>query len=112
MTTVKINHEESLQNNSGLKAQKHLDTFDALILDAKLRQSLVTVRSLGSRGMRVAALEVAASLQKAKSVPTFSSRWCKRSGVVPSYEQNTEPFLAYLKQFVDTIGAKVLITSF
>ena len=111
MTTVKINNQESLHSNSGLKAQKHLDTFDALVLDAKLRQSLVTVRSLGSRGMRVAALEVATSLQKAKSVPTFSSRWCKRSSVVPSFEQNTEPFLAYLKQFVDTIGAKVLITS-
>ena len=110
MTNVKLNNAEALQNN-GLRTQKHLETFDALVLDAKLRQSLVTVRSLGSRGMRVAALEVATSLQKAKSVPTFSSRWCQRSGIVPSYEQNAEPFLAYLKQFVDTIGAKVLITS-
>ena len=94
MTTLKINNEESLQNTTGPRRQKRLDAFDALVLDAKLRQSLVTVRSLGSRGMRIAALEVAASLQKAKSVPTFSSRWCERSGVVPSYEQNTEPFLA------------------
>ncbi len=29
--------------------------YDALVLDAKLRQSLVTVRSLGKRGLRVAA---------------------------------------------------------
>lgn len=110
MINANINDTASHWNNA-LRDQKHLDTFDALILDAKLRQSLVTVRSLGSRGIRVAALEVATNLQKAKSVPTFSSRWCRRSGIIPSYEQNTEPFLDYLRQFVDTIGAKVLITS-
>ncbi len=110
MINPEVNDSEALSNED-LRAQKRLDMFDVLVLDAKLRQSLVTVRSLGSRGMHVAALEVAASLQKAKSVPTFSSRWCKRSGVVPSYEQNAEPFLDYLRQFVDTIGAKVLITS-
>jgi hypothetical protein len=31
--------------------------YAALVLDARLRQSLVTVRSLGSRGLRVTALE-------------------------------------------------------
>ncbi len=30
--------------------------YDALVLDAGLRQSLMTARSLGSRGLRVAAL--------------------------------------------------------
>lgn len=110
MTNVKTTDKAFLQNYD-VRIQGHLGTFDALVLDAKLRQSLVTVRSLGSKGMRVAALEVANNLQKAKSVPTFSSRWCQRSGIVPSYKQNTEPFLAYLQQFVDTIGAKVLITS-
>ncbi|GAC1388653.1 MAG: hypothetical protein NVS4B12_01660 [Ktedonobacteraceae bacterium] len=110
MTNTKTNDRESVPKHD-LRLQKHTDTFDALILDAKLRQSLVTVRSLGSRGIRIAALEVANNLEKARSVPTFSSRWCKRVGVVPSYEHNTEPFLAYLRQFVDTIGAKVLITS-
>ena len=110
MTNVKITDKAILQNHN-FRVQGHLDTFDVLVLDAKLRQSLVTVRSLGSRGMRVAALEVANNLQKAKSVPTFSSRWCHRSGIMPAYEQNAEPFLAYLQQFVDTIGAKVLITS-
>jgi hypothetical protein len=42
--------------------------YDALVLDAVLRQSLVTVRSLGCRGLRVAALDTS------KSVSTFSSR--------------------------------------
>ena len=110
MTTIKINEIVSLQNNY-VGMDKQPETFDALILDAKLRQSLVTVRSLGAKGMRVAALEVANSIQKAKRVPTFSSRWCKRSGIAPSYEQDTEPFLIYLKQFIETFGVKVLITS-
>ncbi|GAC1619800.1 MAG: hypothetical protein NVS4B11_11390 [Ktedonobacteraceae bacterium] len=110
MTNTKINGTESIQGNDR-ETHKRPEMFDALVLDAKLRQSLVTVRSLGSRGMSIAALEVADSLEKAKSVPTFSSRWCKRSGIVPSYEHDTEPFLTYLRQFVDTIGAKVLITA-
>ncbi|GAC1388750.1 MAG: hypothetical protein NVSMB38_00110 [Ktedonobacteraceae bacterium] len=110
MTNTKINGTESIQGNDR-ETHKRPEMFDALVLDAKLRQSLVTVRSLGSRGMSIAALEVADSLEKAKSVPAFSSRWCKRSGIVPSYEHDTEPFLTYLRQFVDTIGAKVLITA-
>ena len=32
------------------------ETYDVLVLDARLRQSLAAVRSLGSRGLRVAAL--------------------------------------------------------
>jgi len=92
-------------------------TYDALILDAKLRQSLVTVRSLGRRGMHVAALEISdlagkpTSSDRAKGVPTFSSRWCQRSYVAPSYEHHTEPFLTYLTQLLDTTGAEVIITS-
>jgi hypothetical protein len=50
-------------------------TYDALVLDARLGQSLATVRSLGSRGLRVAALGSSAEL------PAFSSRWCQRAFV-------------------------------
>jgi predicted ATP-grasp superfamily ATP-dependent carboligase len=83
----------------------HRVPYDALVLDAGLRQSLVTVRSLGHRGLRIAALEAS------KSVPTFSSRWCQRSFVAPSYEQNTEPYHAYLERLLDHTGARVLFTS-
>lgn len=83
----------------------HRVPYDALVLDAGLRQSLVTVRSLGHRGLRIAALETS------KSVPTFSSRWCQRSFVAPSYEQNTEPYHAYLERLLDDTGARVLFTS-
>ena len=83
-------------------------TYDALVLDAQLRQSLVAVRSLGRRGLRVAALEVSNSI---RSVPTFSSRWCQQAYMAPSYEQSTEPYLTYLEQLLDHTGAHVLITS-
>lgn len=80
-------------------------TFDALVLDARLRQSLVSVRSLGSRGLQVAALE------NTSDVPTFTSRWCRERFCAPLYEQETGPYLTYLRQVLDCTGARVLITS-
>src|SRR5881409_1828913 len=62
--------------------------FDALVLNASLRQSLVTVRSLGRRGISVAALD------NSSSVPAFSSRWCQRGFVCPT-DLGTEAYLAY-----------------
>ena len=53
----------------------HQARYDVLILEAKLRQSLVTARSLGSRGLRVAGLETS------DGVPTFWSRWCQQGFV-------------------------------
>ena len=78
--------------------------YDALVLDAGLRQSLVAVRSLGSKGVRVAALETS------DSVPTFSSRWCQQK-LVCSADEGTKEYLTYLEQVLDSTGARVLITS-
>ena len=80
-------------------------TFDALVLDARLRQSLVTVRSLGRRGLRVAALETF------MGTPTFSSRWCQQAFCAPSFEQDTEPYLVYLEQLLARTKVGVLIAS-
>ncbi len=80
------------------------EVYDALVLDARLRQSLMTVRSLGSRGLRVAALETFAG------VPTFSSRWCQKAFVCPA-DVGTKDYLTYLEQVLDSTGARVLITS-
>ena len=49
--------------------------YDALVLDAQLRQSLVTVRSLGCHGKNIAALEISSLIKEAKRAPAFSSRW-------------------------------------
>jgi predicted ATP-grasp superfamily ATP-dependent carboligase len=80
-------------------------SYDALVLDAHLRQSLVTVRSLGRRGFRVAALGSVPGL------PALSSRWCQAGFRAPPYEQHIEPYLAYLRQLLNRIEAGVLITS-
>src|SRR2546425_12955609 len=80
--------------------------YDALVLDGRLRQSLTTVRSLGSRGLRVAVLETFDS----GGVPAFSSRWCQQRFVCPA-SQGTEAYLTYLEQLLDRTDAGVLITS-
>jgi predicted ATP-grasp superfamily ATP-dependent carboligase len=97
---------ESVENRTPQKV-----AYDALILDAQLRQSLVTMRSLGRRGLCVAALEVANLLKPSPHVPTFASRWCQGTYIAPSYERGTEVFLDYLLRFLDNTGARVLIPS-
>jgi predicted ATP-grasp superfamily ATP-dependent carboligase len=82
-------------------------TYDALVLDGRLRQSLATVRSLGSRGLRVAVLETSDTA----GVPAFWSRWCQQSFVCPA-KVGTEAYLTYLEQVLDSTGARVLISSF
>src|SRR5712691_10082113 len=78
--------------------------FDALVLDARLRQSLVTVRSLGRRGVSSAALETVSN------VPAFSSRWCQQGFLCPANEA-TDAYLVYLEQVLERTGARVLIPS-
>jgi predicted ATP-grasp superfamily ATP-dependent carboligase len=84
--------------------RKQVGAIDALILDACLRQSLVSVRSLGSRGLHVAAIDTL------NVAPAFSSRWCQRSFVSPSSEA-TEEYLTFLERLLELTGAQVLISS-
>lgn len=79
--------------------------YDALVLDGRLRQSLATVRSLGSRGLHVAVLETF----DIEGVPAFSSRWCEQRFVCPVME-GTKAYLTYLEQLLDHINVRVLIT--
>ncbi len=80
--------------------------YDALVLDARLRQSVVTVRSLGSRGLRVAALETVDGLP----APALSSRWCQQQAICAARE-GTKEYLTCLERILDANGARVLITS-
>ncbi len=79
-------------------------TYDVLVLDARARQSLVAIRSLGKRGLRVAAMETKSS------VPAFSSRWCHKKIVCP-VEEGTEAYLECLEQAIERTGVKVIIPS-
>ena len=78
--------------------------YDVLILDAYLRQALVSIRSLGRRGLGIAALD------SNSTPPAFSSRWCKRGFVCPASEATNE-YLDYLEQLIELTDAQVLIPS-
>jgi predicted ATP-grasp superfamily ATP-dependent carboligase len=80
-----------------------MEPVDALVLNARLRQSLATVRSLGRRGLSVAALET-------YDAPALTSRWCRQKFVCPAAE-GTDAYLAYLEEVLERTGARVLIPS-
>src|SRR5437870_12276560 len=77
---------------------------DALVLDASLRQSLVTVRSLGRRPLEVAAAETH------DHAPAFASRWCRRGSALPAKE-GTDAYQAILEHWLERTGARALIAS-
>jgi predicted ATP-grasp superfamily ATP-dependent carboligase len=79
-----------------------VQTYDALVLDARLRQSLATVRSLGKRGLQVAAQETF------DGVPTFSSRWCRQAFICPT-DGSAQAYLTALEQLFDRAHIQVLI---
>jgi predicted ATP-grasp superfamily ATP-dependent carboligase len=83
----------------------HQASYDVLVLDAWLRQSLVTVRSLGRRGLRVAALG------SSRGLPAFASRWCQHAFCAPSYEHDFQPYLSYLERVLDSHKVGALIVS-
>jgi predicted ATP-grasp superfamily ATP-dependent carboligase/glycine/D-amino acid oxidase-like deaminating enzyme len=78
--------------------------WDALVLDARLRQALVTARSLGRRGLSVAALAGSGS------VPTFSSRFCVR-GFVCSSPPATEAYFSEFQALLSRTTVRVVIPS-
>jgi len=77
---------------------------DALVLDASLRQALVTVRSLGRRGLTIAAAETH------PEAPAFASRWCQAGIVFPARE-GTDAYAALLEQWLDRSAARVVFAS-
>jgi predicted ATP-grasp superfamily ATP-dependent carboligase len=77
---------------------------DALVLDASLRQSLVTVRSLGRRGLAVDALETT------RDALAFASRWCRRAWVCPTHE-GSDDYADYVEQILARSGAMIVIPS-
>ena len=94
----------SIPNSSG-------SAFDVIVMDAGLRQSLVSVRTLGRRGLRVGALEIETNAVPSSTVATFASRWCQEHFIAPAYEQSTQPYLTYVQKVLDQTNARVLIIS-
>jgi predicted ATP-grasp superfamily ATP-dependent carboligase len=74
--------------------------YNALVLNASLRQALVTVRSLGRQGCAVAASDTM------QGAPAFSSRWCRHGFICPESEA---AYFRQLEHWLDHFGAQVLI---
>lgn len=77
----------------------------AHVLDARLRQSLVSVRALGRAGLAVGGIECAAD------VPAFGSRWCSVRSVVPDVAQDATRFAQAVLDVLAAYPAKVIIPS-
>ena len=78
-------------------------SYDALVLDAGQRQALVTVRSLGRRGLRIAGMETGGG------IPAFASRWCRQGFDAPNYAHGAQSYLACLENVLDRSPVDVLI---
>src|SRR5690348_7848659 len=79
-----------------------VSSIDALVLNARLRQALVTIRSLGRRGLTVAAVDSVSDL------PAFRSRWCRRH-FIDSAGPPTSGSVAHLEELLDQVDVGVLI---
>jgi predicted ATP-grasp superfamily ATP-dependent carboligase len=77
----------------------------ALVLDADLRQSLVTVRSLGRAGVTVHAAEMHGE------APAFASRWCASRTLLPDVASDPAAFVVAVGELCESIGRPVVITS-
>ena len=78
--------------------------LDGLVLDGGTRQSLVTVRSLGRRGLAMGALETFGQ------APAFSSRWC-RARFVCREGHGTPGYLRATEEALHRTGASFIVPS-
>jgi len=82
--------------------------LDVLVLDARLRQSLVCVQRLGRSGLTVGAAE-SAGLDDA--VPAFRSRWCRARAWLPAHDEPDAVQLHELLQLIRQSRPRVLLAS-
>jgi predicted ATP-grasp superfamily ATP-dependent carboligase len=86
-----------------------LDSYDILILDAAYKQSLVSARSLGRAGLRVAMAECFAEYDPSLPVPAFRSRHSSRNVVLPSYATDPVAFGSAVVDFVREHPTRVVL---
>jgi predicted ATP-grasp superfamily ATP-dependent carboligase len=85
------------------------DDYDILILDASMKQSLASVRSLGKAGLRVAAGESVAQFDPAVPLPTLRSRYCLRGLVLPDLVSDAPAFIAAVTEFARDHATRVVL---
>ena len=85
--------------------------YDVLVLDASVKQSLASVRSLGKAGLRVTAGESVAQFDPAVPLPTFRSHYCQRSLALPDLVLDTPAFVAAVTEFVRDHSIRVVLAT-
>ncbi|MGH3167426.1 MAG: ATP-grasp domain-containing protein, partial [Trebonia sp.] len=83
--------------------------YDVLVLDASMKQSLASIRSLGKAGLRVAAGESVAHINPAVPVPAFRSRYCLHALELPDLVKDTAAFVAAVTEFVRARSPRVVL---
>jgi len=104
-------HAVVSRGNQGEVRMSKTDKYDILILDAMLKQSLASARSLGRAGLRVAMGESLAHFNPSWPVPAFRSRFCHKSLVLPDLDDDAPAFVAAVIQFVRDHSPRVILTS-
>src|SRR5215472_16923229 len=74
--------------------------YDILVLDAEHKQALAAARSLGREGLRIALGESLTLHRENPPLPSFRSRHCSRSVVLPSYHDDPGLYVAAVIDFV------------
>ncbi|HEX3958160.1 MAG TPA: ATP-grasp domain-containing protein [Trebonia sp.] len=83
--------------------------YDVLVLDASMKQSLASVRSLGKAGLRVAAGDSVAQFNSGLPLPTFQSRYCQHTVVLPDLISDEPAFVAAITEFVRDHAPRVVL---
>jgi predicted ATP-grasp superfamily ATP-dependent carboligase len=86
------------------------DTFHVLILDASHKHSLTSARSLARAGLRVALGESIGQFYPAQHTPpSFHSRYCARSLVLPDYVSEPAAYVDAVLAFVREHEVRVVL---
>jgi predicted ATP-grasp superfamily ATP-dependent carboligase len=85
------------------------ESFDVLVLDAGYKQSLASARSLGRAGLRVVLGESLAEFRPPARLAAFTSRYCARSLVLPSYVEDVQGFTGAILDFIGKHPTRVVL---
>jgi predicted ATP-grasp superfamily ATP-dependent carboligase len=76
------------------------ERYDVLVLDAAIKQSLASVRSLARAGLRVAVAESLIRFDSTVPMPTFRSRYCARAVMLPDLVHDSQAFATNILDFI------------
>lgn len=83
--------------------------YDILVLDASYKQTLVSARSFGRAGLRVALGECFVECDPSLPVLAFHSRYSAHNVVLPSYADDPSAFADAVTQFVREHPTRVVL---